>query len=383
MAAAAGIVHLFYNDPGYGYYATIDHGAGFVSLYAHFRSTSPFAVSEGSRVAQGQTIGFADSTGNSTGNHLHFRMNLNGNAYKPEPMSNIPGPGDSQTSTFGQYGYCGSNPSPYWTSRAPYAGIEGTLVKAGGASVYIIDHGQKRGISGAVFTTCYQWADISVIDQATLDSLPPGPNVTTLPCPGTLVKTAASGTVWVVSSGWKRPLAGAGLLTWCYPGAGIVTVTQSQLDSVPTGFTLYGPPCPYIRHSWYDTAAINGALVKGSGGTVYVLEAGTRRTIPSGALFESCGYLWPTIVTISDQALNAIPLGITLSGRPCPYTMDVVGAGTVYVIENFQKRALAGAGLIDWCGYFWSNLISISQQEMNSIGTGSTLYSPPCPYGRH
>ena len=38
-------------------------------------------------------------------------------------------------------------------------------MKAGGATVYVIDNGQKRGISGAVFNTCYQWADISVVDQ--------------------------------------------------------------------------------------------------------------------------------------------------------------------------------------------------------------------------
>lgn len=111
-AAVAGTVHLFYNDPGYGYYATVDHGGGFVSLYAHFRSTNSFAVPDGSYVSQGQLLGYADSTGHSTGNHLHFRMTLNGAAYEPEPMSGVRG--------FGQWGSCyTSTYSPFWISRHP------------------------------------------------------------------------------------------------------------------------------------------------------------------------------------------------------------------------------------------------------------------------
>lgn len=42
---------------------------GFATLYAHFRKRE---VQVGDKVIRGQLIGFADNTGNSTGNHLHF-----------------------------------------------------------------------------------------------------------------------------------------------------------------------------------------------------------------------------------------------------------------------------------------------------------------------
>jgi hypothetical protein len=299
-------------------------------------------------------------------------------------MSNVPGPADPTTTTFGQYGYCTSYPtSPSWTSRAPYVGIEGTLIQGNTAAIYVIDQGTKRLIpASGLFNSCgYQWVDISKIDQAAVDSISSGSNVA-LPCPGTLVKTSDSGTVWAISGGWKVQLMGSGLLTWCYPDAGVVTVTHTQLDPLPY-YQMFGPPCPYVRHLWYDKALLNGTLVT-TGGAVYVIEGGTKRLIPSSTLFESCGYLWPDIVTLSDpNALSAIPLGVNVTFRPCPFTLDVLGPGyPVWAVDTFQKRSVAGAGVIDWCGFFWSNVIQVSQTELNNLGNGNPLYSPPCPYDR-
>jgi hypothetical protein len=52
----------------YGHWIKIAH-AGFQSLYAHLRNR---LVGVGRQVAGGQLIGYSDSTGNSTGPHLHF-----------------------------------------------------------------------------------------------------------------------------------------------------------------------------------------------------------------------------------------------------------------------------------------------------------------------
>lgn len=55
---------------GYGNYVYIDDDNGIRVYYAHLTSVT---VSDG-RVEQGQQIGTAGSTGNSTCNHLHFEM---------------------------------------------------------------------------------------------------------------------------------------------------------------------------------------------------------------------------------------------------------------------------------------------------------------------
>lgn len=55
----------------YGYYIKIRHDGGYDTLYAH---CSSICVSYGQTVTKGQVIGYVGSTGNSTGNHLHFEI---------------------------------------------------------------------------------------------------------------------------------------------------------------------------------------------------------------------------------------------------------------------------------------------------------------------
>ncbi len=62
---------------GYGRAIILQHGGNITTLYAHM---SDFARKAriGSRVRQGETIGFVGSTGLATANHLHYEYRLNG-----------------------------------------------------------------------------------------------------------------------------------------------------------------------------------------------------------------------------------------------------------------------------------------------------------------
>lgn len=61
----------------YGNYMIVDHGDGHRTLYAHLLPNSPrFKV--GDIVKKGQQIASIGSTGNSTGNHLHFELIISG-----------------------------------------------------------------------------------------------------------------------------------------------------------------------------------------------------------------------------------------------------------------------------------------------------------------
>ena len=65
---------------GYGNYVFIDHGNGKLTIYGHLTNA---IVSTGQTVSKGQTIGYAGSTGNSTGPHLHFECQYYGVKYDP------------------------------------------------------------------------------------------------------------------------------------------------------------------------------------------------------------------------------------------------------------------------------------------------------------
>lgn len=67
-------------DGGYGLMVMIDHGNGFHTLYAHL---SQILVRCGQNVAQGNTIAYSGSTGNSTGPHLHFEIRFMGAFVNP------------------------------------------------------------------------------------------------------------------------------------------------------------------------------------------------------------------------------------------------------------------------------------------------------------
>ena len=64
----------------YGNVVMVDNGDGVTTLYAHMSS---IAVGVGQSVKQGDVIGYVGSTGNSTGNHLHFEVRINGVKQNP------------------------------------------------------------------------------------------------------------------------------------------------------------------------------------------------------------------------------------------------------------------------------------------------------------
>lgn len=62
---------------GYGNCVEVKHidenGETFYTFYAHMRNDS-IVVSQGQQVSEGQILGTQGSTGNSTGDHVHFEI---------------------------------------------------------------------------------------------------------------------------------------------------------------------------------------------------------------------------------------------------------------------------------------------------------------------
>ncbi len=76
-AAGNGVIEKYGSWSSFGNYARIQHANGYETAYAHM---SRFAkgLRVGSRVRQGQIIGYVGTTGRSTGPHLHYEVHVNG-----------------------------------------------------------------------------------------------------------------------------------------------------------------------------------------------------------------------------------------------------------------------------------------------------------------
>jgi murein DD-endopeptidase MepM/ murein hydrolase activator NlpD len=86
---AGGIVTFAGWQRGYGNLVEIRHDDRHATLYAHLQGFAP-GVIKGTRVAQGDVIGFVGATGWATGPHLHFEVKIHGNPVNPLTAS-LPG----------------------------------------------------------------------------------------------------------------------------------------------------------------------------------------------------------------------------------------------------------------------------------------------------
>ncbi len=83
LAVCDGVVTTAKWHNSYGNYVVIYHGDGTSSLYAHMQNNS-ITVKVGDKVKRGQQIGKVGTTGDSTGNHLHFSVLVNGSYLNPD-----------------------------------------------------------------------------------------------------------------------------------------------------------------------------------------------------------------------------------------------------------------------------------------------------------
>lgn len=82
-AAQKGTVITSTYSNSYGNYIIIDHGNGYKTVYAHAKK---LLVSVGTVVNQGDMIALVGTTGQSTGNHLHFEVRKNNERLNPAPF---------------------------------------------------------------------------------------------------------------------------------------------------------------------------------------------------------------------------------------------------------------------------------------------------------
>lgn len=89
IAAGDGVVQIVKSHVNYGRYIKIKHNGKYTTLYAHLNKFAN-KLSVGSKVKQGDVIGYVGSTGMSTGPHLHYEVHVYGKPVNPAKVTTSP-----------------------------------------------------------------------------------------------------------------------------------------------------------------------------------------------------------------------------------------------------------------------------------------------------
>jgi murein DD-endopeptidase MepM/ murein hydrolase activator NlpD len=119
---------------GMGRMVRLRHANGLETLYGHLYRTAS-GLRSGTRIRQGQIIGYVGSTGLATGNHLHYAVRRGGRYVNPLNVGTVPTPRlpESAWPAFaalrdtitGELDRLGEMPESVAVSLAPSSGVEG------------------------------------------------------------------------------------------------------------------------------------------------------------------------------------------------------------------------------------------------------------------
>jgi murein DD-endopeptidase MepM/ murein hydrolase activator NlpD len=84
-AAGDGVVERANRFGAYGNYVRVRHNNDYKTAYAHLHKFGK-GIRSGTRVKQGQVIGYIGNTGRSTGPHLHYEVIKNGKQVNPHSV---------------------------------------------------------------------------------------------------------------------------------------------------------------------------------------------------------------------------------------------------------------------------------------------------------
>ncbi len=119
---------------------------------------------------------------------------------------------------------------------------------------------------------------------------------------GTLMQSTKTGGVYFVQDNTKAPLVDRIFLSTKFKGKKIIKATETTLAK-------YTKIAPVLFG--------NGELLKSpASAAVYLIDSGTKRPFNSGTTFETLGYNWSNVITVSPQLLSLYPEGSAMQLPP-------------------------------------------------------------------
>jgi hypothetical protein len=129
--------------------------------------------------------------------------------------------------------------------------------------------------------------------------------------------------------------------------------------------TRYGTSLARIMPDTASLVIRDGLVLKGSGSDIFVLEDDKLRWISSLEAFEFFGYRWEQVHVVDDSFLEKFE-----KGRPIHVLLKCNGSPHIYALENGQKRWIKDISTFDTEGYVWEDVKSVSCDYLRSLPDG-------------
>ena len=129
-----------------------------------------------------------------------------------------------------------------------------------------------------------------------------------------------------------------------------------------------------IYNDWFGNTT--RSLVSANG-VVYLVENGTKRIIPSAAVFASYSFKWSDILFISNAEISLIA-----NGTPLTYNVNyrngqlvTADGNAVWLVENGTKRIIPSATVFASYSFLkWSNIKYIEPYEISLMPNGAAMF---------
>ncbi|MBU4331984.1 hypothetical protein KKD19_00195 [Patescibacteria group bacterium] len=181
-----------------------------------------------------------------------------------------------------------------------------------------------------------------------------------------LVKTANKSSVYMIEDEEARPILSEAVfeendLDWNE----IETISEDELEAYAEGEELNYP---------------DGTLVKGSGGTVYVIADGQRRGFKTRQAFERLGYKFGNVRTIRDAELNKYSEDTAVTEESEPPEGALVrekGTAGVFVIKGGKQVPITSREVFESNGYQWGRILDLDNSIIRTRERAQeTLHHP-------
>lgn len=126
-----------------------------------------------------------------------------------------------------------------------------------------------------------------------------------------------------------------------------------------------------------DIVHPDGALIRGDGTTVFVVDDGAKRAIRSPAILES-QFRWKEIIRVTQGSIHRYPSGPAMGFREG--TLIRTPDKTVYIVSNRLLRGFVSAHVFDQLGYSWDNIIDVPWKVAEAHAKGLPVVSELLPH---